>query len=92
MTIVENLNERCKKGITIMNEDFVKDIVLTPYNADFNNEGYPIGLPTVKELVAILRQLPQDYKVTCCGANNYLYLFEEDNEKYITIDNEWYLG
>ena len=62
------------------------------YNADFNNEGYPIGLPTVKELVAILRQLPQDYKVTCCGANNYLYLFEEDNEKYITIDNEWYLG
>ena len=75
-----------------MNEDFTKDIVLTPYNAAFNNEGYPIGLPTVKELIAILSQLPQDYKVTCCGANNYLYLFEEDNEKYITIDNEWYLG
>ena len=75
-----------------MNEDFVKNIVLTPYNSDFNNEGYPIGLPTVKELVAILRQLPQDYKVTCCGANSYLYLFEEHNEKYITIDNKWYLG
>lgn len=32
-----------------MNEDFMKDIVLTPYNAAFNNEGYPIGLPETAE-------------------------------------------
>lgn len=49
-------------------------------------EGYCIGTPTVKELIAILSKLPQDYKVTCCGGENYLYRFEEG--KYITIDNE----
>lgn len=48
-------------------------------------EGYCIGTPTVKELIAILSKLPQDYKVTCCGGENYLYRFEEG--KYITIDN-----
>lgn len=49
-------------------------------------DGYYIGTPTVKELIAILSKLPQDYKVTCCGGENYLYCFEEG--KYITIDNE----
>jgi hypothetical protein len=49
-------------------------------------EGYCIGTPTVKELIAILSKLPQDYKVTCCGGENYLYRFEEG--KCITIDNE----
>ena len=48
--------------------------------------GHYIGLPTVRELIAILSKLPQDYKVTCCGGENYLYRFEEG--KYITIDNE----
>lgn len=75
-----------------MNQNTVRNIVVTPYDEATNNVGYPIGLPTVKELIAILSQLPQDHKVTCCGAENYLYLFEEGNEKYITIDNEWYLG
>lgn len=51
--------------------------------------GFPIGTPTVKELIAVLRNLPEDYRVTCCGAENYLYLFSKD--KYITIDNENYL-
>jgi hypothetical protein len=46
----------------------------------------------VKELIAILSQLPEDYRVTCCGEESYLYLFDEDGEKYITIDKEWYLG
>jgi hypothetical protein len=49
-------------------------------------EGYCIGTPTVKELIAILSKLPQDYRVTCCGGENYLYRFEEG--KYITIDHE----
>ena len=49
-------------------------------------DGHYIGTPTVKELIAILSKLPQDYRVTCCGGENYLYRFEEG--KYITIDNE----
>lgn len=57
---------------------------------DGTRYGTPLGTPTVKELIAILSQLPEDYRVTCCGGENYLYLFPED--KSITIDNEWYLG
>jgi hypothetical protein len=68
------------------------DILLIPYNQENNNEGYYIGQPTVKELIAILSQLPEDCRVTCCGAESYLYLFEEDGVKRITIDKEWYLG
>ena len=49
-------------------------------------DGHYHGTPTVKELIRILSKLPQDYKVTCCGGENYLYCFEEG--KYITIDNE----
>ena len=49
-------------------------------------DGHYIGTPTVKELIRILSKLPQDYKVTCCGGEIYLYCFEEG--KYITIDNE----
>ena len=68
------------------------NIILKPYNDESNNEGYYIGQPTVKESIAILSQLPEDCRVTCCGAESYLYLFEEGNEKHITIDNEQYLG
>ena len=49
-------------------------------------DGYPIGVPTVEELIEILRQLPSDYRVTCCGAENYLYIFPES--RFVTIDNE----
>ena len=49
-------------------------------------EGHPIGMPTVKELIAILSKFPEDYRVTCCGAENYLNLFSD--KKYLTIDNE----
>lgn len=52
--------------------------------------GVPMGTPTVKELIAILSKLPEDYRVTCCGGENYLYFWPE--QKSITIDNEWYLG
>lgn len=51
--------------------------------------GYPLGNLTVKELIAVLSKMPEDYCVTCCGAENYLYLFTKD--KYITIDNERWL-
>lgn len=51
--------------------------------------GYPLGNLTVKELIAVLSKMPEDYRVTCCGAENYLYLFTKD--KYITIDNERWL-
>ena len=51
--------------------------------------GYYLGTPTVRELIAILSKLPQDYKVTCCGGENYIYRFETG--KYVTIDHEYYL-
>jgi hypothetical protein len=54
-----------------------------------NRTGYPLGNLTVKELIAVLSKMPEDYRVTCCGAENYLYLFTKD--KYITIDNESWL-
>ena len=51
--------------------------------------GYEIGTPTVKELIAILSKLPEDYRVTCCGADGFIHLFDDD--KYITIDTERFL-
>lgn len=51
--------------------------------------GYCVGTPTVSELIAILSKLPQDYKVTCCGGENYIYRFETG--KYITIDHGYFL-
>ena len=52
--------------------------------------GYSIGTPTVKALIDVLSKFPEDYVVTCGGAENYLYLFAKD--KYITIDCESYLS
>lgn len=52
--------------------------------------GYGIGTPTVKELIAILSKLPEDYRVTCCGADNFLYLFPQS--KAITIDCDSYIA
>ena len=52
--------------------------------------GIPIGMPTVKELIAILSRLPEDYRVYCCGGENYLYLWEDNRS--ITIDCEYYLS
>ena len=54
-----------------------------------SRNGYYIGTPTVKELIAILSKLPEDYRVYNCGADNYLYLWS--TQKCITIDNERYL-
>ena len=51
--------------------------------------GKPLGILTVKELIAELSKLPEDYRVTCCGAESYLYRFNK--ERYITIDTERYL-
>lgn len=73
-----------------MNQNATNKITLTPYDEWGNNEGYPIGTPTIKELISILSQLPEDYRVTCCGGENYLYLLA--NKKSITIDCERYLG
>ena len=63
-------------------------------NPDFNcatakcdsYTGQPLGIPTVKELIAVLSKLPEDYKVYCCGAENFLYLFPQS--KSVTIDCE----
>lgn len=54
-----------------------------------SRNGYHIGTPTVKELIAILSKLPEDYRVYNCGADNYLYLWS--TRKSITIDNERWL-
>lgn len=51
--------------------------------------GHFVGTPTVKELIAVLSQLPEDYRVTCCGADGYVHIFAD--QKYITIDSEQYL-
>ena len=51
------------------------EIILNPYNTETNAEGYAVGTPTVKELIAILSKLPQDYAVTCCGSNAYALSF-----------------
>ena len=53
------------------------------------SKGQSIGTPTVKELIAILSKLPEDYPVTCCGTDGFLHLLE--HEKFITIDTEQYL-
>ena len=71
-------------------EQVLKDMEMIDELLGDARRGLPIGTPTVKELIAILSKYPEDYRVTCCGAANYLYLFTKD--KYITIDNEWYLG
>ena len=52
--------------------------------------GMPMGVPTVKELIGILSKLPEDYRVYCCGGENYLYLWEKN--KSITIDHEYSLA
>lgn len=52
--------------------------------------GMPLGTPTVKELISILSKLPEDYQVTCCGTDNYLYLFPQC--KAITIDCDRIIG
>lgn len=52
--------------------------------------GQAIGTPTVAELIDILSKLPQDYRIFCCGGENYLYFFPKN--KGITIDHEWYLS
>lgn len=49
-------------------------------------EGYPIGAPSVKELIAILSKLPEDYKVYCCGAESFLYVSPQNET--VTIDCE----
>lgn len=73
-------------------EQFVKDSEMLDSIFDRlgTRNGYPIGVPTVKELIAILQKLPKDYRVYCCGGENYLYLWA--NKKSITIDCERYLG
>lgn len=52
--------------------------------------GKPLGTPTVKELIAVLNKMPEDYRVTCCGTDNFLYLFPQS--KAITIDCERFIG
>ena len=71
-------------------EQVLKDMEMIDSLLGGSRSGIPIGTPTVKELIAILSKLPQDYKVYCCGADNYLYLCA--NDKYITIDCEHYWG
>lgn len=71
-------------------EEVLKDTEVIDQLLDDCRVGLPLGTPTVKELIAILSKLPEDYRVTCCGGENYLYLWA--NKKSITIDCERYLG
>ena len=67
-----------------------KDMVMMHNLLSDSRHGVPLGAPTVKELIDILSKLPQDYRVFCCGGENYLYMWPD--QKRITIDCEWYLG
>ena len=69
-------------------EQFIRDSEMLDslFDRMSTRYGHPLGIPTVKELIAILSKLPQDYRVTNCGAENFLYMFPQN--KYITIDNE----
>ena len=71
-------------------EQALKDMVMIDSLLGDFRDGIPIGNPTVKELIAILSKLPEAYRVSCCCADNYLYLW--GNSKSITIDCEWYLA
>ena len=71
-------------------EQVLKDMEMIDGLLGGSRAGIPLGNPTVKELIAILSKLPQDYRVSCCGTENYLYLW--GNRKSITIDCERYLG
>lgn len=75
----------------MINENLYNEMLNINYsNGDCHDmTGYHIGCPTVKELIEILRKLPENLRVTCCGAENYIYLFPKDG--YITIDSEWWL-
>lgn len=63
---------------------------VNPIDEDGIRYGVPLGTPTVKELIAILSKLPENYRVSCCGGESYLYSWPE--QESITIDTEWYLG
>ena len=81
-------NKLLEKNIVVADElSIANEVELLNLQDTYNLYG---GYTTVKELIPILSKLPQDYKVTCCGAENYLYLCA--NDKYITIDCEHYWG
>ena len=70
-------------------EQILKDTEMLDRLMDSSHIGQPLGYPTVKELITALSNLPEDYRVTCCGAECFVHLFAQD--KYITIDSEHYL-
>lgn len=70
-------------------EQILKDAEILDRLMDGRHIGHPLGYPTVKELIAALSNLPEDYRVTCCGAECFVHLFAQD--KYITIDSEHHL-
>ena len=70
-------------------EQILKDAEILDRLMDGCHIGQPLGYPTVKELIAALSNLPEDYRVTCCGAECFVHLFAQD--KYITIDSEHHL-
>ena len=56
------------------------DVIVNILENFGERRGYYIGQPTVKEMIAILSKYPEDYRVTCCGADNYLYLFPQQGD------------
>ena len=70
-------------------EQILKDAEILDCLMEGSHIGQPLGCPTVKELIAALSNLPEDYRVTCCGAECFVHLFARD--KYITIDSEHHL-
>ena len=70
-------------------EQILKDAEVLERLMEGCHIGQPLGYPTVKELIAALSNLPEDYRVTCCGAECFIHLFAQ--KKYITIDSEHHL-
>ena len=59
-------------------------------NSTDSMEGYPLGYLSVKELLEILGALPEDYRVSCCGADCYLYVIP--GSKSVILDDASYLA
>lgn len=53
------------------------------------HDGYPIGQPTVADLIDLLSKFPANYQVDFCRTDGYLYLFA--SEQCVTFDSECYL-
>ena len=79
------MNSEEKRNSIRSNQNIIDDIV----DRFDTLSGYHLENLTVKDFINILNRFPKNYRIYCCGAESFLYVFP--NEESITIDNEKYL-